>query len=259
MKMGIITIANQKGGVGKTTSTRNLAAAQVRHGLRTLAVDLDPQGSLSIALGLSPQQIRELEGQQKTLYYSLVKDTPLEDIIIEGAPDLVPASISLASAEIELITPYGAASVLREKLAPIKDRYDSILIDCPPTLGLLTVNGLAAADGVLIPVKTDYLSIMGIPLLMDSVRKVRRRANPDLEIIGIVPTMYNVRNHHDQDALAEVRKVAEAQGIRVFEPIHRSTAFDKSAAEGQSTLEQFPRTPGVQTYSIIADKIAAYG
>lgn len=254
----VTAIANQKGGVGKTTSTVNLAYALTRSGARVLAVDIDPQSSLSISLGLDPRTIRELEETQRTLYYSLVKGVPLPDLILARNPGLIPASIRLANAEAELLSPYGAATALRDCLAPVRPRYDHILLDCPPTLSLLTVNALSAADEVLVPVKTDYLSMMGIPLLLDTIENVRRRANPELAILGILPTMYNVRNVHDQEVLGELRQIVSGRNIPIFEPINRSTGFDKAPVEGKSTLELYPNTPGVAHYATIASTILSH-
>lgn len=254
----IIALANQKGGVGKTTSTVNLAHALVERGKRVLVLDMDPQSSLTIYYGHDP---KALEERQATLYWALMKEKELVSLIIGGAngtPDLVPSSIHLASAEPELVSLWDSAGVLREKLNAIKSTYDFILIDCPPSLTLLTVNALAAADAVLIPVKTDYLSIMGIPLLLDTVEKIRKRLNTGLGIFGVLPTMFNSRNNHDNDCVLEIKGSLEPR-IPVFEPVHRSTGFDRSAAEGRATLALFPDTPGVQTYNQLAEKLITYG
>jgi chromosome partitioning protein len=176
----------------------------------------------------------------------------------QGRPDIVPASIRLALAEAELMNPLGAAHVLRERIQALGSEYDVILIDCPPTLGLLTVNGLAAAQEVLIPAKTDLLSIMGVPLLLDTIENIRRRANPELRILGVLPTLYHARNTHDKEVLDELVRTLVPQGITVFDPIHHSTAFDKAVGQGRSTLELWPHTPGVQNYQSIVDKHLSY-
>ena len=219
-----------------------------------LVVDMDPQSSLTIYCGLDP---RVLEQQQRTVYWSLMKEKDMEDIVIPGNPAVVASSIHLASAEPELITLWDSATVLRDKLNSIKNQYDIILIDCPPSLTLLTINALAAADSVLIPVKTDYLSIMGIPLLLDTVEKMQKRTNTRLKVFGVLPTMFNSRNTHDNDCLNDLRQSLEPR-IHVFDPVKRSTSFDRSAAEGKSTLELSPETPGVEVYNSLAETIIAY-
>ena len=258
MSTKIIAIANQKGGVGKTTSTVNIARALIDAGASVLMIDCDPQSSLSIVYGVDPLRLRELEKAGKTLYYGLVKDTPLADLVIEGTPALIPTSIRLANAETELVSPFGTATVLRDRVAPLRDKYDVILIDCPPQLSLLTVNALAAADGVLIPCKTDYLSIMGISLLLETIENTRRRANPHLRTIGILPTMFNARALHDAEALQELRNAVASVGIEVFEPVNRSTAFDKANVESKTALELFPNTPGVEQYRLVANRILTH-
>ncbi len=251
----IIALANQKGGVGKTTSTINLAYALVQKGQRVLMVDMDPQSSLTIYCGHDP---RVLEQQQRTVYWALMKEKEISEILISDNPSVIASSIHLASAEPELVTLWDSATVLRDKLSSIKNNYDFILIDCPPSLTLLTINALASADTVLIPVKTDYLSIMGIPLLLDTVEKLQKRTNTRLKVFGVLPTMFNSRNTHDNDCLNDLKQSLEPR-IRIFDPVKRSTSFDRSAAEGKSTLELSPGTPGTEVYNSLAEAIIAYG
>lgn len=255
MSAKIISIANQKGGVGKTASTSNLAHALIDANQRVLVIDCDPQSSLSIAHGIDQQELRDLDSKGKTLYFGLVKDVPFEDLVIEGSPSIIPASIRLANAETELASPFGAAAVLKEKLSGIRENFDFILIDCPPTLSLLTVNALTASHTVLIPCKTDYLSIMGIPLLIETIENVRRRANPKLEILGILPTLFNARASHDSEVLQELRSATEGKSIEVLEPVNRSTVFDKANFASKAAIELYPKSPGINQYKIIAQKL----
>ncbi|WP_245986910.1 ParA family protein [Azospirillum thermophilum] len=248
----VVAVANQKGGVGKTTTAVNVAYALAKRGERVLLIDADPQASATIFLGQDP---RQLEGRKATLYYALLKDVPLSSIVLPGEFGLVPSSIMLAAADTELMAEPFASSVLREKIADLRSDYDHIIIDCPPNLSLLTVNALSAADQVIIPVKTEFLDIMGIPLLLDTVEKIRRRGNPDLTVLGILPTMFNARYTQDNETLRELRESLGGK-TRIFAPINRSTGYGQSAAAGRPTLEVLPDTPGVQGYVDLARELA---
>jgi chromosome partitioning protein len=229
-----------------------------------LIIDSDPQSSLSIVWGIDPQRMRELDSAGLTYYFGLVKNKPLADLVIAGrntengtggAPALIPASIRLANAETELASPFGTATILKEKLDALREMFDVILIDCPPTLSLLTVNALTAADAVLIPVKTDFISVMGLTLLLDTVENVKRRANPTLEVLGILPTLFNASASHDAEVLLELKASVAHRQIQVFDPVHRSTAFDKANVESKSALELFPHIKGIDQYKTVAQKI----
>src|SRR5579883_3280279 len=198
MACRIYALAQQKGGVGKTTTAINLGAALAEAGRRVLLVDSDPQGALSAGLGLDPLALKE------TLYDALRSPrVALDSVIVRAASgcDIAPANIDLAASEIELVSEPGREQILKGKLAMITDRYDYVLIDCPPSLSLLTLNALTAASGVIIPVQTQYFALRGMDLLLNTVEKVRSRLNPELKIVGILPTMYDARTTHSREVL----------------------------------------------------------
>jgi len=252
----VVALANQKGGVGKTTSTINLAYALAQKRKRVLTIDCDPQGSLTIYFDYDQDA---LEDQERTLYFSLINGKPIESLILGDNPALIPASISLANAEPELLTniTQSAPLVLRDKLHDIRSNYDVILIDCAPSLGLLTVNALAAADLVLIPVKTDKLSFHGVERLFQTIEKIQSRLNPDLRVFGVLPTQFNPRNTHDNETLRSVGQALGRRNVRLFEPVNRSTAFDKATSAGKPTIELSPATSGVHVYHQVADALIA--
>jgi chromosome partitioning protein len=257
MSSQIISIANQKGGVAKTTSSANLAHALMALGAKVLLIDSDPQGSLGIAEGINPEALSQLDRDGATYYYGLVKNAPLEQLILKraGHPDIIPTTIRLANVEKELTSPYGVHQVLKKKLHGLREEYDFIIIDCPPSIGMLTVNALTASTHVLVPCKTDYLSAMGIPLLLESIEEARVNANPDLKIIGIVPTMFNSRTSHDAAVLEQLRAIGEQNQIRVFEPVYRATAYDRAALEGVPTITAAPDSKGIEVYKLIAKEL----
>ncbi|MVU83863.1 AAA family ATPase [Nocardia sp. ET3-3] len=244
----VIALCNQKGGVGKTTSTVNLGAALAEHGLRVLLVDLDPQGALSAALGVAHHQL------ELTVYDLLTRNAPpIDDVLLEtGVANLhlLPSNIDLSAAEIQLVNEVGREHSLRRVLDPIRDRYDYILIDCQPSLSLLTVNALACADGVIVPMECEFFSLRGLALLNDTMDKVRERLNPGLELSGIVVTMYDPRLLHSR----QVRdRVAESFGPLLYETvISRTVRFPDSTIAGEPLTKWDPKSRGAEQYRDLA-------
>jgi len=251
----VIAIANRKGGVGKSTSTFNLAVALARRGKRVLAIDNDPQASLTILFGYDHNKLDE---EEKTLYFSLVGERPLADLAIGENPKLIPASETLAAAESEFATNalLNGANAMRERIQEVRDQYDFILIDCLPSLGILCLGALVASDYLLVPVETNNLSFRGVEMLFKNVAKIQARMNPRLSILGVLPTKYNPRFTHDNEVLAVVKEKLAAQQIRLFDPINRSTTFDKSSAVGKAAADIAPDVQGAQAYEKLADEIA---
>ena len=200
----VIAFANQKGGVAKTTSTVNLGAALREHDLRVLAVDMDPQGNLTMSQGI------DTEGLEKSMYDVLVHRTPIEDVIYERELDVAASTIDLAGAEMALATMIGRERALQRALDAVRDKYDYILIDTPPSLGLLTINALTASEGVIVPVQCEYLSLRGLLQLEKTLEMIRENLNPDVQIQGILPTLFDARTHPRQgvhrDPARELRR-----------------------------------------------------
>ncbi|AYF75825.1 ParA family protein [Nocardia yunnanensis] len=246
----VIALCNQKGGVGKTTSTVNLGAALAECGLRVLLVDLDPQGALSAALGVAHHDL------DLTVYDLLTRTAPpIDDVLMKTGVHnlhLLPSNIDLSAAEIQLVNEVGREHSLARVLDPLRDRYDYILIDCQPSLSLLTVNALACADGVIVPMECEFFSLRGLALLNDTMEKVRERLNPKLELSGIVVTMYDSRLLHSR----QVRdRVAESFGDLLFETvISRTVRFPDSTIAGEPLTQWDPKSRGAEQYRELAQE-----
>ena len=249
----IIAMCNQKGGVGKTTSTINLGAALVEFGRKVLLVDLDPQGALSVGLGVPAQQM------ERTVYNALMeRRTTMADVRVPTdipGLDLVPSNIDLSAAEVQLVSEVAREQTLMRKLASVRDEYDYILIDCQPSLGLLTVNALTAAQGVMIPLECEFFSLRGVALLVDTIDKVKERLNPQLEISGILATMYDSRTVHCREVFS---RVVEAFGDTVFRTvITRTVRFPETTVAGQPITTWAPTSSGASAYRDLAKEVIA--
>ena len=250
----IIAIINQKGGVGKSTTAINLGAALGEMGKQVLLVDLDPQGNCSSGLGVEKSLI------QQCIYDVLLNDVPLEEVIIpdiaEGL-DIAPATINLAGAEVELVSEMARENRLKDAVGGMRGKYDFILIDCPPSLGLLTVNALVAADKLLIPIQCEFYALEGVTKLLESMKRVKSRLNPTLDIYGILLTMYDSRTTLSKQVVDEVR---EYFGRLVFvTPIPRTVKLSEAPSFGQPITQYDPKGRGALSYIELAKEVIARG
>ncbi|MFD6175564.1 MULTISPECIES: ParA family protein [unclassified Isoptericola] len=251
----IVAMCNQKGGVGKTTTTINLGAALAEYGRRVLLVDFDPQGAASVGVGVSPHDL------DLSVYNLLMeRDVSFTDVLqptnIEGL-DVLPANIDLSAAEVQLVGEVARESVLARALRPALDDYDVILVDCQPSLGLLTVNALTAAHGVLIPLECEFFALRGVALLVETIEKVRDRLNPALEIDGILPTMYDSRTLHSREVVARVH---EAFGDTLLHTvIGRTVKFPDASVAAEPITNYAPTHAGAAAYRQLARELVARG
>ena len=243
----VLAFANQKGGVAKTTSTVNLGAALREHDLRVLAVDMDPQGNLTMSQGI------DTEGLEKSMYDVLVHRTPIEDVIYQRELDVAASTIDLAGAEMALATMIGRERALQRALDAVRDKYDYILIDTPPSLGLLTINALTASEGVIVPVQCEYLSLRGLLQLEKTLEMIRENLNPDVHIKGILPTLFDARTHHGKESIEVLR---ENFGDLVFDTVVRKTIkFAEAPVGGTSVLKYDPKGRGAESYRALAREV----
>jgi chromosome partitioning protein len=251
----IIAMCNQKGGVGKTTTTINLGAALAEYDRRVLLVDFDPQGALSVGLGINPHEL------DKTVYSLLMdRSTDVREVIRPtNVPnvDLLPANIDLSAAEVQLVGEVAREQVLSRVLRPVLDNYDVILIDCQPSLGLLTVNALTAAHGVVIPLECEFFALRGVALLVETIEKVKDRLNPGLEVDGILATMYDPRTLHSREVVA---RVVEAFGEQVFHTvIGRTVKFPDASVAAEPITTYAASHAGAYAYRLLARELIARG
>src|SRR5579863_9095970 len=246
-KVQVIALANQKGGVAKTTTTLNLGVALAEKGLRVLCIDLDPQGNLTMSQGLNPDTI------ERSMFDVLVHRLPIGEVIVEREIDIAVASIDLAGADMALSSQIGRERALQKALEPVKDRYDYVLIDTPPSLGLLTINAFVAAAGVIVPVQTEYLSLRGLVQLENTLQMVRENLNPQVDIIGILPTMFDKRLTHSREADEILR---ENFGSLVYATrIRKTIRFAEAPVKGSSVLAYEPAGEAAELYRDLAKEV----
>jgi chromosome partitioning protein len=243
----VIALANQKGGVAKTTTTLNLAVALKEKGMKVLCVDLDPQGNLTMSQGLNPDEI------DRSMYDVLVHKLPIEQVIQEREIDLAVSSIDLAGAELALSSMIGRERALEKALVSVRERYDYILFDTPPSLGLLTINAFTASDGVIVPVQTEYLALRGLVQLENTLAMVRENLNPNVQIMGILPTMFDKRLLNSREA---VDILVENFGELVYQTrIRKLVRYAEAPVKGQSVLAYDPTGEAAKMYRDLAKEV----
>jgi chromosome partitioning protein len=250
----ILTVANQKGGVAKTTTSVNLSAALALLEQKVLLVDMDPQGNATSGLGFDKHQ------KMRCIYDVLINEYPLTKVILQTEVEsffVAPATIQLAGAEIELVTAISREKKFKEALDPIKDEYDYVVVDCPPSLGLLTLNALTAADGALVPVQCEYYALEGLSQLINTVQLAKKHLNPSLDIFGVVLTMYDARTNLSEQVVGEVRRFFNEKTFDTV--ISRNVRLSEAPSYGKPIAVYDPKSKGAEQYMALAREVVARG
>ena len=256
--MSVICIANQKGGVGKTTTAAALAEGLSEHHKRVLLIDWDPQACLTITLGVNPDNLKRTGYDVLAGIIRSQRSHSIQDVILQTSDpniDLVPSNIELSQAQLDLVGAFTRELILREMLQPVRKSYDYILVDCLPSLGLLTINALSAADRIIIPLQADFLAMKGLIRLLSTIIRVKDKINPALEISGILFTMTNSRTLHSKEVM-EVTRRAFGDRIRIFDVIIPSSVrFKEAPAAGKSILTYAPKSDGANAYRLLIEEV----
>jgi len=246
----IMAIANQKGGVGKTTTAVNLSACLADQGQKVLLIDIDPQGNSTSGLGIDKKKVKN------SIYDVLINDEPMEETIVKTKYErlyIVPSNIQLAGAEIELVATISREQKLKHALKEVKQNYDFIIIDCPPSLGLLTINALTAADTVLVPIQCEYYALEGLGQLMNTIKLVTKHLNPDLKVEGVVLTMFDARTNLSIQVVEEVKKYFRNKVYRTIIP--RNVRLSEAPSYGQPIIVYDPKSRGAEVYTELAKEV----